>query len=124
MKKYTTYLVALLLVSLITNCSNDSEDDLTDDMVSQDPITYVDNVKAIIDNNCNNCHSDPPTNGAPIALVSYAQVRNSAENGSLISRIQRQVGESGAMPAGGPRLPQSLIDAILQWETDGFLESN
>jgi len=122
MKKNILYLMALFLFIGITACSNDSEDDLIDQMQNPDPITYTDDVKTIIDNNCLNCHSDPPTNGAPIALVSYLQVRNSAENGSLINRIERQVGESGAMPLGGPRLPQTLIDIVVQWEADGFVE--
>ncbi len=123
MKNNAIYVMASLLLLVVSACSNDSEDDLIDQMQDPDPITYIDDVKAIIDNNCNNCHSDPPTNGAPIALVTYAQVKNSAENGSLISRIQRQVGESGAMPLGGPRLPQSLIDVVVQWQTNGFVEN-
>lgn len=122
MKKSPIYALALFLLIGMSACSNDSEDDLIDQMQNPDPITYTDDVKAIIDNNCNNCHSDPPTNGAPIALVNYTQVRNSAENGSLISRIQSQAGAAGAMPLGGPRLPQALIDVVIQWQTDGFVE--
>jgi len=115
--------MASLLFFIISSCANDSEDDLIDQMQGPDPITYTDNVKAIIDNNCINCHSDPPTNGAPIALVTFSQVKNSAENGSLINRIQAQEGGAGAMPLGGPRLPQTLIDVIVQWQADGFLEN-
>ena len=112
------YFMTLLLSNSFCACSNDSEDD----MQNPDPITYTNDVKAIIDANCLNCHSDPPTNGAPIALVTYNQARNSTENGTLISRIQRQESESGAMPLGTPRLSQSLIDVIVQWRDDGFLD--
>lgn len=77
--------MTLLLCIGFIACSKDTEDDLQ----NPDPITYTSDVKAIIDANCLNCHSDPPTNQAPIALVTYSQVRNSAENGTLISRIQR-----------------------------------
>ena len=122
MNQYIKYVLALFLFIVINACTNDSEDDLINQMQNPNPITYVDDVKAIIDTNCLNCHSDPPTNGAPIALVTYDQVRNSAENGTLISRIERQAGQAGAMPLGGPRLPQSLIDVVLQWRTDGFIE--
>ena len=27
------------------------------------------------------------------------------------------------MPFGGPRLPQNLIDTIIQWQADGLLEN-
>lgn len=122
MKKNIFYLMALFLIIGISACSNDSEDDLINQMQNPDPITYTDDVKAIIDNNCLNCHSDPPTNGAPIPLVTFDQVKNSTENGTLISRIQSQAGQSGAMPLGAPRLPQSLIDIVVQWQADGFVE--
>jgi len=122
MKKNISNLLALFLLISISACSNDSEDDLIDQMEDPVLVTYADNVKTIIDNNCLNCHSDPPTNGAPIPLVTYTQVRNAAENGSLINRIQAQEGASGAMPLGGPRLPQTLIDIVVQWQTDGFEE--
>ena len=118
MKKNIIYLKSLLLFVSFCACSSNSEDD----MQNSDPITYTNDVKAIIDGNCLNCHSDPPTNEAPTALVTYNQVRNSTENGTLISRIQRQMSESGAMPIDGPRLSQSLIDVIVQWRADGFIE--
>jgi len=122
MKNKAIYIMASFLFLIISACSNDSEDDLTNEMENQDPITYTANIKAIIDNNCLNCHTDPPTNGAPIPLVNYTQVRNAAENGQLINRIERQAGASGAMPAGGPRLPQNLIDMVIAWGDDGFVE--
>jgi len=118
MKKYVIYLMTFLLFVGFSACSNDNGDDLQ----NPDPITYTNDVKAIIDANCLNCHSDPPSNQAPIALVTYDQVRSSTENGSLISRIQRPENEAGAMPLGAPRLSQSLIDVIVQWRTDGYRE--
>lgn len=121
MKKYSKLLVALLLLISSSSCTNDSEDDLIDQQQGPDPITYTSDVKAIIDNNCLNCHSDPPTNGAPIPLVTYDDVKDATE-GSLINRIQAVGGSSGAMPLGGPRLPQNLIDIIVQWEVDGLIE--
>jgi len=108
----------MFVLFALSACSND--DDLTNQNL--DPITYTDDVKVIIDNNCLSCHSDPTTNGATISLVTFAQVKNSAENGPLISRIEIQAGQSGAMPDGGPRLSQSLIDVIVQWREDGFID--
>jgi len=122
MKKIFQLSITLTLFSFIYSCTNDSEDDLIDQMQNQGPITYTNDVKTIIDNNCLNCHGDPPTNGAPNSLVTYQNVRNSAENGTLLARIQQNEGGPGAMPLGGPRLPQTLIDVVVQWQSDGFVE--
>ena len=83
-------------------------------------ITYTNSVKTIIDNNCIICHAITPVNGAPFSLVGYDDVKNNVIN--IINRISRQEGESGLMPAGGPRLPQNLIDDVIQWQTDGLEE--
>ena len=104
----------------ILSCANDSEDDLMNPSPLPDTVTYVNDVKTIIDNNCISCHSNPPVNGAPNALITYAQVKDAVLNKNLIGRIS---GTSGTlMPQGGPKLPQNLIDIIIQWETDGLLE--
>jgi len=62
--------------------------------------------------------------GAPTSLVTFTDVVNGVNNGNLIGRISAQAGQAGAMPLGGPRLPQATIDLIIQWQTDGLLETN
>jgi len=111
----------VLLVLLFTNCTSVSEDDLIDDTPIEDEITYNDQVKPIIDNNCISCHSMPPVNGAPMSLISYNDVKSAVLNRELLERISSD--DLGfLMPFGGPRLPQNLIDIVLQWEQDGLLE--
>ena len=123
MKKYRIFFIASTIAILpFTSCTNHSLDDLTEPVEEIELVTYTDNVKTIIDNNCIFCHNTPPVNGAPNSLLTYDQVKNSVLNGNLISRISAQSGETGAMPFGGPRLPQNLIDVVVQWETDGLLE--
>ncbi|MDT7828639.1 hypothetical protein RQM65_08180 [Pricia sp. S334] len=112
--------LVILIGVLFVSCSNDSESDLMDPD-PDGPISYEANIKQIIGNNCLGCHSAPPVNGAPFALTTYDQVRNSTENGNLLAAIKRQTGESAAMPPAG-RLPQSTIDLIEQWADEGFLE--
>lgn len=116
-------LTYVLLIVLLFNCSYNNEDDLTEDPVIEDEfVTYVGEVKSIIDTNCIACHSNPPVNGAPMSLITYQDVRNAVENGNLMARISTN--DIGAvMPPGGPRLPQNLIDLIAQWQADGFLEN-
>lgn len=107
------------------SCATDSIEDLVEPSVSEpeNPVNYTENIQSILSNNCTFCHSDPPVNGAPISLMTYNQVVNAVVNSNLIDRISRQTGEAGAMPFGGPRLPQNLIDLVIQWEADGLLEN-
>lgn len=127
MKDNSVFIAFIIFLSCITSCTNHSESDLID-TTPPDPdpefVTYNTDVKIIIDNNCIFCHSDPAVNGASFPLTTYTNVKSAVENLNLISRISAQAGETGAMPFGGPRLPQNLIDIIIQWETDGLLADN
>lgn len=122
MKKQSIKLIILALFSLLLNsCTNDSLSDLTtvEDIES---VTYTQNVKSIIDNNCIVCHGSTPTNGAPMSLTTYTFVKQAVINRGLLDRISRAEGTSGAMPFGGPRLSQTNINVIIKWNTDGLQE--
>ena len=125
MKFNSTFITLFLITFSIFSCVNHSESDLLDvsppDLVL---ITYDTDVKIIIDNNCIFCHSDPAVNGASLPLTTYDNAKTAIESFNLIGKISSQAGESGAMPFGGPRLPQNLINTIIQWQTDGLLETN
>lgn len=105
----------------ILSCSNHSEDDLTNPIVLGNT-RYTTDVKPIIDSKCIVCHSDTPTNGAPMPLTTLAAVKEAIENRNLIGKISRPDGALGLMPYGGPRLPQTSIDIIVDWKASGFLE--
>ena len=77
-------------------------------------------MKAIIDNNCINCHGTVPTNGAPMSLVTYENVKNAVLNQGLIIRLNLPVGNSMKMPLGPTSLPQSQIDAVTKWQVQNF----
>ncbi|OSY89059.1 hypothetical protein WH52_03360 [Tenacibaculum holothuriorum] len=82
--------------------------------------TYVANVKTIIDNSCAtaSCHdATNPTAGLP--LTNYTQVKNAAQNGNLIARMNST---ANPMPQSGllPTATRAIID---KWKTDGFLEN-
>ena len=68
--KYLIFATFLFTIS----CTNNSEDDLTNPIVLGNT-KYSVNVKPIIDNNCISCHGATPSNGAPMSLVTYAQVK-------------------------------------------------
>ncbi len=121
-KHFQFFLAGIFTLSLLSSCSNDTLDDIDEDVVPIENVTYQD-VQSIFANNCTACHSNPPQNGAPMSLTTYQDVKNAIQNRGLIDRISRDQGAGGMMPAGGQRLPQSTIDLIVQWQTDGLLEN-
>ena len=118
MKPVFKFLFLVATLFFLVSCSSDSEET----MMPNNPglVTYEGNVKAIINNNCLGCHTDPPVNGAPFALTTYAQV--SARANQILTAISRQSGANGAMPPSG-RMSQATIDIIDQWIQDGTLEN-
>ncbi|CAM4070648.1 MULTISPECIES: hypothetical protein [Flavobacterium] len=122
MKKPQYYLSILAIpFVLLTSCSNDSEADLIESQ-NLNTVTYTNFAKSIIDNNCLSCHGATPSNGAPMSLNSYSLVKDAVMNRGLLDRISRVQGASGMMPNGGTRLPQTIINSMNEWQTDGLLE--
>jgi len=119
-KMKNKYLQICLLFLLFCNCTSISEDDLIDSTQILTEVTYSAHIKNIIDNNCIICHTNPPENGAPMHLLTYTNVKEAVENRGLINRIS-SFNQDFLMPFGVQRLPQNLIDMIIQWEVDGFL---
>ena len=117
MNKYIV--LSILSMVLFLSCTNNSPDDLIEVTIN---VKYNSEIKNIIEANCLNCHSNPPTNGAPMQLTSYEAVKIAVQNRGLIDRISREQGSGGMMPLGGTRLPQSSIDQIIEWQTNGFPE--
>lgn len=74
-----------------------------------------------MDTYCIDCHGANQAAG-DLALHTFANVRTAAANGSLLDRISRPGGSSGAMPAGGPRLSQNDINAIANWISANYPE--
>jgi uncharacterized membrane protein len=124
--KTKNFFALLLTTSFLMACSNDNPDSLMENIptppTSETKITYQQNVKSIIDNNCISCHAATPRNGTSLSLVTYAQVKNAIQNRGLLSRISLNNGNSSLTPQGGPRLPQATIDIVARWEQDGLLE--
>lgn len=120
MNKLKLLLCVISLILIQFGCTNDSASDLIEDS-NFDEITYTNTVKNIIDNNCIVCHAATPVSGAPMPLVTYANVKNAVQNRGLLNRISRAQGEAGLMPI-TTRLPQATIDKIASWAQNGFQE--
>ena len=118
----------LLFAFCVYNCSNDSVDDFVPDNIDTSgggsgegaDVTYNGSVKSIMQSSCVGCHSSPPVNGAPFALVNFNQVSQRAS--SILSVMDKQSGTANAMPPSG-RLPQSTINIIEQWIANGKPEN-
>ncbi|TXD74981.1 hypothetical protein [Aequorivita antarctica] len=121
MKRNLLQITLLCSIMLLMGCTATSEEDLVDTTPIPEIVTYSEDVKPIIDNNCIICHSNPPQNGAPMALANYENVKEAVQNRNLIGRISSD-DPAFSMPFGGPRLPQNLIDIIIQWNEDGLIE--
>lgn len=80
-------------------------------------VTYKATIKGIIDNNCLNCHVNPPVNGASMSLINLENVRDAIINRDLIGRV-----ESGSMPPVGDVLTITQVQAIKDWQSGGFKE--
>lgn len=80
-------------------------------------VTYTQDIQPIIFNNCLTCHSSVnPANG--LILETYQQVKNSAQNGTLIARLNdaaNPMPQSGLLTAD----KRALFD---KWKVDGYIE--
>lgn len=111
--------IGLLIVFTLASCTNDSDSDLLE-TPEIETVNYTDIVKQIIDQNCISCHAATPINGAPMSLHTYENVKNAVLNRGLINRISLIEGQSGFMPIGGSKLPQTQINQIIQWQNEDF----
>ncbi|MBT8263614.1 MAG: hypothetical protein KJO05_12375 [Bacteroidia bacterium] len=124
MKSFNTLVYGAALLLILHGCTAKDLDELVpvQQEIPTDFVTFED-VRFVFDNMCQQCHSNPPQNGAPMPLVTYNNVKSAVETRGLLDRVSRQEGEQGLMPLGGPRLPQATIDLLFQWNEDGLLEN-
>ena len=116
--KKSKFLAVVILSLFVLACSSGGDDD--DDLGPQNPpadtsVTYTGTIKAIIDDNCISCHKSPSANGAPMSLITKANVQDAVTNRGLISKV-----ESGAMPPIGTDLSAAQINSIKGWQAGGF----
>ena len=111
-----------LLIFVFYGCSESSPIDLVEKQTGTEIISYQNNIKAIIANDCLNCHSAVPTNGAPMRLDNLASLKEAIQNRGLINRINLDPSNNLAMPTGGPKLLQSQINSIIKWQNEGFVD--
>lgn len=111
----TLKIITVLIIACVIgySCETQTYEEISGEVANP---TYTANIKPIIENNCLSCHS---VAGAEFpTMETYAQVRNAAENGNMICRIDNQSCGS-VMPQSG-RMPQTRINTIKKWATNGY----
>ena len=122
MKQLIQSTLVLSMSILLFSCSSSEISDPDPTPInppSEEKTTYDKDVKTLINNSCatSACHdADNPQAGLP--LTNYNQVRNAAETGNLINRINSS---SNPMPPTGQN--NTIISIIDQWKNDGYLEN-
>ena len=95
-------------------------------------ITYQDDVRAIFENRCLNCHNPDKAKGG-LDLSTYTNAMAGGSSGEIInpgsardSRLYRSVAhiEDPKMPPEGDRLAKAELDLIASWINSGVLETS
>ncbi len=106
-----SFLLLLFLTFSLISCSSDDDTETP----SQNEVTYTNNIKSIIDSSCLNCHGNPVTNGAPMSLTNFDEVKDAVINKDLIGRV-----ENGSMPLGDTPLTPAQVKAIKDWKVANY----
>ena len=81
-------------------------------------VTYTNDVQPLMVANCSPCHFPPKGNKKP--FDSYTAAKTNIDE--MISRVQRNPGDKGFMPAMHPKLPDSTINILIAWKNAGTPE--
>lgn len=103
----------ILLLFVLSNCTTAIIDEESTTITEE--VTYADDIEQIMFNHCVTCHGGAAP-FAGLSLETYNAVKESTENGNLLSRIENV---SNPMP------PAGLMSAddrakVAKWAADGF----
>lgn len=124
--KKLTFLAFIVLTTLLMNCSSDSAPSETtsnpDPTTNPDPtnntsVTYNGNIAGVMSANCTSCHGDPVSQGAPMSLTTYSQVKSYID--IIIARVNSS---TNPMPPAG-LMPTNTRNLFQQWKDGGLLEN-
>lgn len=83
------------------------------------PLTYLLNVKPLMEMNCTPCHFPPKGNKK--AYDNYLAVKGDID--AILERVNKNPGERGFMPMKHPKLSDSSIAVLVKWKNDGLREN-
>jgi hypothetical protein len=125
MKKSILYIsigMILMLVVLLNACTKQNEQILINDSGGQTTcdttnMSYANDIKPILENNCESCHNTTHSNDGAI-LTDYNDVLTQVNNGNLVNVIEHNPGYP-EMPEGLAKLPSCTINKIVAWINRG-----
>ena len=80
-------------------------------------------VQAVLSNHCTSCHANPPTNGAPMSLLTYADLTAPGAGGVTIAEralIRMQDTAMPMPPAPAPAVSSAEIATFQAWVNGGM----
>lgn len=113
-------ILLFMAIGIFSACESSTFEEISEEMGTIEQISYNEHIKPVVDANCIECHS-PGGVSSFRPLTNYQEVKTAVMETNLLERIQMQNGETGQMPQTG-RMPQPLIDLILQWNLQGLPE--
>jgi hypothetical protein len=116
--KYLILPYAAVLLFL-THCTYDNSVDSYGNTAACDTaaVTFSQDIKALIDQNCEGCHNGMSANGG-LVLSGHQNTAAAALNGSLIDRMTRSTGDPLLMPPSGA-LSDCDISKLHAWIGEG-----
>jgi len=116
--KYLILSYALVLL-LLTHCTYDNSVDSYGNTTACDTaaVTFSQDIKVLIDQNCEGCHNGMSANGG-LVLSGHQNTAAAALNGSLIDRMTRNAGDPLLMPPSGA-LSECDISKLQAWIVQG-----
>ncbi len=113
MKVLTGVLIFGIIFFIGLSCESSTYQEISKKV---DNVTYNNDVKVVVKNNCMSCHSN--NGGQDPYLETFEQVKNATEIGDLICRIDDQ--SCGAVMPPSGKMAQSNIDLIKKWAQTGY----
>ena len=116
----TNFSISVVVMILFSGCTQSiiPEEYIESTIPIDSVVTYENQIKSVISQNCIVCHSGNNPNGN-LRLENYNQVRNASENGTLIPRINDA---ANPMPTSG-LMSVSTRALFDEWVNNGFIEN-
>ena len=103
------YIITILFFLLINACAYDELP-----LCEINNPSFTECIKPIFTDNCVSCHNQQQP-GGNLILETYYDISQAVKNGDVIDRILREYSDPLVMPLGSPKLSESEIQLIINW---------
>ena len=120
MKLFFILFISLTFSGIMLNsCTKENEATILGDGIfcADSLVSYQNNIKPILQNNCYECHSTAVAQNG-IILDTYAGVTDAITNGFVLPQINH-VNGAAKMPFGRAKLSDCIIATIEKWVAEG-----